>query len=249
MLSHILVDAGDEFVQILLPESQAGGIDMSAIVLEKVCTAADRLIEVEASDTPGRAGDETVGAGQDKCRLVIFLDQAGGNDAHHALVPVRGIDHHGIAGTAAGAVLDHVECLRGYFPVNALALVVVVIDFLSDLKRLRRILGGEEFDSQAARLHPSGRIDPGTYLEYDIVDGDVSGLKVGELNHCLESRARPLIQHLEAEMRQHPVLPGHAHQVGGYADYQKVKQRKEILERDPLLLRICLYKLEAHPAA
>ena len=75
------------------------------------------------------------------------------------------------------------------------------------------------------------------------------GLKVRELNHCLESGARPFIEHFQSEMRQHPVLSRDGHEVGGNADNQEVKQRQQVLERNTMPLGISLNKLEPHSAA
>ena len=75
------------------------------------------------------------------------------------------------------------------------------------------------------------------------------GIKSGEMYHCQKPLARILVQLLQSEMGKYPVLPHHGHEIRGYAHDKKVEQWDEAVERYPVLLRICLDKLEAHPAA
>ena len=107
---------------------------------------------------------------------------------------------------------------------------------------------GQQFNCKPSGLHPSCRVDPGPDLEYDVVDRKMSRLKFGEGCHRKEPLAGVLIELLQAEMGQHPVLPDHGHEVGGNADHQEVQQRDQGLERDAVFLGICLYELEAHTA-
>ena len=54
--------------------------------------------------------------------------------------------------------------------------------------------------------------------------------------HRVKSLSRILIQLLESEVRENPVLPHHRHEVRRDADHQKIQQRNQSLERNPIFL-------------
>ena len=74
-------------------------------------------------------------------------------------------------------------------------------------------------------------------------------IQPGKVYHRQKPLARVFVQLFQSEMGKDPVLPHHGNQIRRYAHHQKVEQRYQALERDPVLLRICLDKLEPHPAA
>ena len=74
-------------------------------------------------------------------------------------------------------------------------------------------------------------------------------LEVREIYHGLQADARLLIQALQPEMREHPVLPYHRNQVGRDTHDQQVQKREERLERQAVFLRVGLNQLEPDAAA
>ena len=127
-----LVDAFDELFQVRFLEGEAGSIDMPAEILKEVCAAFDGFVQVESGHAPGGTGDESVGFCEHDGRLVESLHEAGGDDSDHTLVPGRVIYYRGGLCRKGGTLMDHLESFLGYFPVDALALVVVVVDLFSD---------------------------------------------------------------------------------------------------------------------
>ena len=78
-----------------------------------------------------------------------------------------------IASRVVLGALDGLYRLAGDLLVHALALLVVGVDGLADALGLVVIAADEEMDGGAARLHAACGIDPGAYLEDDVVDGDL----------------------------------------------------------------------------
>ena len=50
---HVGVHAVREFLELLLPEGESGGVDVSAEVFEQVGAAFNRAVEVESGDASG----------------------------------------------------------------------------------------------------------------------------------------------------------------------------------------------------
>ena len=235
-----------ELLHVLFLEGQAGGVDVATKILQQVGAALDGLVEVEAGDAAGGARDESVGLGQHDRGLVVGLHEPGGHDPHHALAPLGIVDDGGVLAGQACAGLDHLQGFLGDLAVDVLALVVVLVDLLADQHRRAGVRGLEELHGQPAGLHAPGSVDARADLEDDVVDGDVAGLEVGQGDHGGEALAGVLVELLEAEVRQHAVLPHHGHEVGGDADHQQVQQRDQGLEGDAEPLGIGLHELEAH---
>ena len=133
--------------------------------------------------------------------------------------------------------------------VYVLSLVVMLVDLCTDTYGLLDIGCSEKLHSYSSGFHTACGIDTRTYLEHYVIDGYVSRLQTGKLDHSKKSFARIAVQLLQTEVCKHTVLVSYGHQVGSYADHQKVKQRNEAFERYVISLGICLDKLESHSAA
>ena len=205
---------------------------MTPEILHQVGAAVDCLIQVETGNAPGGTGDEVIGLGQDYGRFVEGLDQTGSHNPDHSLVPVGIVDDRGGRRREGSPALDHFKSLLGDFPVDRLAFVVVVVDLLAHNGGGMLIGGRQEFDRESAGLHAAGGIDPGTYLENDVIDGQMPRFKFRKGSYRLKPLARILIELSEPEMGQDAILPGHRDKVGGNADYQQVKQGDKGLEGD-----------------
>ena len=90
----------------------------------------------------------------------------------------------------------------------------------------------QQFDREPSGLHPSGGIDSRTDLENDVVDRQMARFQFGQGGHGKKSLAWILIELLESEMSEYPVLPDHRNKVRCDADDQKVQKRNQRLERD-----------------
>ena len=83
----------------------------------------------------------------------------------------------------ASALLHHFEGFCGNLAVHILALVIIVVDFLSHEHGLSAFGGGKKLYREAPRFHTAGSIDAGAYLENDVVHGDVPWLELGKVYH------------------------------------------------------------------
>ena len=166
---------------------------MAAEILQDVGALLDAGVEVEAGDAARAAGHETIGLGQHDGRLVEGFDQAGCYDPDNALVPRRVIDDDGVVVDHALAGLDHFQRLLRDLAVDALALVVGVVDLFAHQHRLGGVGCGQQLHGQAARIHAAGRIQPGADLEDDVVDRQVPGLQLGKIDDRQEALAGVLV--------------------------------------------------------
>ena len=119
----------------------------------------------------------------------------------------------------------------GVLSVYVLALSVVAVDFLCRLNCSLVVRRSEQFHRHSSGFHSSGRVDSRPYLEYDVVNREVSRLQSGKRYHCLEALARVFIQPLEPEVRKNPILSGHGYEVGRNAHCKQIKQGLQRLER------------------
>ena len=246
---HERIDAAAELCEVLLLEGESCGIYMAAEILEKIGAALDGLVQVEALDAAGRAGDEAVGLGQHDGRLVEGLNEPRGNDADDTLVPLGIVYDRGILPGEAFAFLDHLEGFLGNLAVDALAVVVVLVDLLAYGHGGIDVGGGQEFDREATGLHATGGIDARADLEDDIVYGNMSQFEFGQGNHGKQAGAGRFVQLLEAVVSQYAVLPHYRHQVGGYADDEVIEQRDKAFEGNAVAFRIRLDEFETHSAS
>src|SRR5574344_873562 len=244
-----IIHAAGKFIEILLLQSQSGGVDMPPEVFKQIGAALDGLVQVESGYAPGGTGHKSVGLGKHHRRLVIRLDKPCGDNADHSLVPFGVIYNCSVLPGQTVPGFNHLKSHLSNLPVNILALVVILIYLLADEHRCFGISSLQQLHRKPSGLDTAGRIDTGPYLEYNILYRDVSRLAVGKIYHGKQALARILVQLLQAEMSQHAVLVHHCYKIGRDADHKQVKKRYQTLERHTVLCRIGLHELESHTAA
>ena len=209
---------------------------MSAKVFEQVSATLDRLIKIEPGDAPGGAGDESVGLGQDNRRLIESLNKTGGHNTDHSLVP-RGVIHYrGSTGRQGRTVLYHLQGFLGDLAVDSFTLVVVVVDALAYNVGDMVVCRGQKLDGKPSSLHTACGVDPRADLEDNVVYRKMARFKLGKSGHRQQALAGILIELLEAEMSQDPVLPDHSDKISGDAHDQQIQKRNQGLERDAIFL-------------
>ena len=237
--------AGDEGVhppaelfQVLLLHREAGGIHMAAEVLQEVRAALDGGIQVESGDAAGRSGDEPVGLGENDRGLVIGLHEAGSNDAHDALVP-GGIVNYGHVLRLQGGAVPTISMASWVISRSMLLRSLLLSLIFSPIWMAEPVVGrGEKFHRQTAGLHAAGGIDAGTDLEDDVIDSDVPGLELGQVDHGQKALAGIFVEPFEAEVGQDAVLPHHGHKVGSDAHHQQVQEGSRVSKS---ILYFCEY--------
>ena len=219
---------------------------MPAEVFQQVCAALNGGVKVEPLHAAGAAGDKAVALGEYHCGFVVGLHQTGRHNAHHAFVPGGVIDNGHVFRGQRQSVLHHFQRFLGDFPVDGLALVVVVVDLLAYPDGGAVVRSREQLHRQPAAFHTPRRIDARTDFEDDIVNADMPGLQFGQVDHGQEAFARVLVQAFEAEVRQDAVFAGHGHQVRGDGDHLQIQQRLQQGELQAVFLDIALGQFETH---
>ena len=123
-------------------------------------------------------------------------------------MPGRIVDYGGFLAVERGIVAHHVHSLVGDLAVDALALVVVLVDFVADLAGVFVIAADEQVDGGPSGLHTAGGVDARSDLEDDLVDGDHVLVEPRELDYGLETLAGVGVEPLEAVVCKYAVLSG-----------------------------------------
>ena len=152
---HELLEASRELGHVLHLHRQAGGIGVSAEVLEQVGAALHGLVDVESRHRAGRACGDAVGAGQHDAGAVEQFGQARGHDADDALVPRVARQDDGAARVEVGQLADALGGLFGDLLVEVLAGFVVEVDARGAFEGGVVVLLDEQLDGLAAVLHAS----------------------------------------------------------------------------------------------
>ena len=137
---------------------------MAAVAFQQRRQGAQRGKQVEAPVAAG-AGlavlavqtDQEGGAG-------VFLGNAAGHDAHHALMPAFIRQHDGLRGLAHG---QHGHGLPVNFRLHGLPLPVQLAQSPGGLGGLVRVVGEKQLHRKIDLSHPSGGVDAGRQHEAD----------------------------------------------------------------------------------
>ena len=139
--------------------------------------------------------------------------------------------------------------LFGHLLVDVLALLVVFVYVMCLAERSLEVFIHQKVNAHLAVLHASRCVDARTYLEDDIAHRDVSAAHAADVDNCLQSDVRVLVQLFQSVERQDAVFVGHGNDVRRYAYGTEVEQGDKTCEGNSVVLGKRLHELEAHAAA
>ena len=206
-----LPQAAGEKRDVLLPHGEAGGQGVAAEALQQVTALCQPLKQVHTAPGAARALPHPVVQADHKRRAAVPLRQAGGHDAHHALVPLRiGQQHRPLL----GGPVQPIHTLPENLALNGLPLPVQGAQLLGQLLPPLPVPGEEELHRHLGPAHPAGGVDPGRQGVADGGGGD--GLVLQPRLPDQQGQAQPagVGELLQPQPDDGPVLPGHRHHVG-----------------------------------
>ena len=210
---HPAAEGGD----VLLPDGEARRQLVAAELLQQVRAALQRREQVEAP--PGPAGalahaalqvDHEAGTG-------ILLAEAGGNDAHHPLVPVLAGQHQGAA-LAGRETADLVNGVGADILLHALALPVELAELPGKLLSPLRVGALQKLRRQVRLPHAPGGVDPGGEGKAHLDGGERLIRKPRLPQQRVEPGEIRVGQGLQPAGNDGPVLPLHQHHIRDGAD-------------------------------
>ena len=192
---------------------------VSTITREQRVRCLDRFEQVKGANRAAGAEGFLAFARDHERRPVVALDHARGRDADDAPVPAFAIDHDAVSfaqrGIAADAFLDQAQNSTLFF----LAICIEAIKFGGQFARARGFFHAEQFDHVAGYIHAPGGVDARRNAERNFHG---SGWTLRRNLRHFEQRLQPGIdrpaQSVEAQLREHSILPGKRHRVGDGGD-------------------------------
>ena len=162
---------------------------------------------------------------------MIFVLQARGDDANHALVPGLGRDQD------QGRVLGRrPRSLARRFQDHGLdraALAVQVVQPAGDLFGLGGIVGGEQAGAETGLAHPAAGVDPGSEHEAQVIAARPA-VDSGHVGERAEAGISPLRQHLEPLGDIDPIEPDERHDIADRAERHQIQPLQQVRLAPPL---------------
>ena len=203
-------DLAAEFRNVGAGNGKARGQLMAAVAFQQRRQGAQGGKQVEAPVAAG-AGfavlavqtDQEGGAG-------VFLGNAAGHDAHHALMPAFIRQHDGLRGLAHG---QHGHGLPVNFRLHGLPLPVQLAQSPGGLGGLVRVVGEKQLHRKIDLSHPSGGVDAGRQHEADGGRADSFRGAAALRHQRRDARALGMRQRFQTSRHEHPVLPLQGHHI------------------------------------
>src|SRR5262249_5583208 len=138
-----------------------GGGPVAAEPLELSGACTERSVQVERGDRPTRAfpGSIVVARDQDD-GAVEALDEAGGDEADHAFVPVLPPDDESApAAPILGPGLDRSSSLAEDCLLHGLTIAIELLQPVGEVGRLGGVLGQDQLERDVGPPKPAGGVD------------------------------------------------------------------------------------------
>ena len=140
----------------------------------------------------------------------VFLGNAAGNDANHALMPAFVRQHNGLRGLPGG---QHGHGLLVDLRFHSLPLAVQGAQRLGNFRSPFGVIGQKQFQRQIDLPHPPGGIDPGGQHEADGGRIDSFGVTAALFHQRGNARTVGVGQLFQPPGSKHPVLTPQRHHV------------------------------------
>ena len=249
MLGHVGLETAAELFHVLHAQSQAGGVGVSAEVLEQVAATLYGLVDIKSRHRAGRPCGHAFAACQHYGRPVVLFRQTRGDDADDSLVPFFVVYHHRAPFVQPGQVLHLFYGLFRHLLVQILAGLIVQVDAVRLFEGFGKVLLHQQFHGFLAVLHAPRGVDARANLEDDVVDGQFPVVQSAHLGDGLKADGGIGVELAQAVVGQDAVLAHDGDDVRGDAYGAEVEQRHEFVEFDAVAHGEGLHELESHPAA
>ena len=223
--------AGAEKGEAFGGEGKADGVGVAAETGEEVWTISvdggEGFEEVEAADGAAGAVGGAFLVGEDEGGAAGAVDDAGGEDAEDATVPVGVIEDDAVGGLGVegGEVLVDGGEGVGF---GGAAVLVEAVELFGEELGVGWVAGEKELDDVGGDVHAAGGVDAGGYAEADFGGGwrAVEG-ELGDLHEGAEAGLAGVGEFAKAEKGDGAVLAGEGDGVGDGGDGGELEEGGE----------------------
>ena len=161
-------------------------------------------------------------------RAMKFILDARGDNADHALMPLRVIEAQGVAAGVGGLLKC---CERGFLhlSLDASALAVQGVQLLRDGLRARGVVGNQAFNAERHIGQSSGGVQAWAYGEAEIVRAGARRITRGHTQQRGNARLRLARAYaIQAVMHEDAIVFVEPHHVGDGTQRHQIKQVRQI---------------------
>ena len=215
--ADIAVHAGTEGFNVPLGDGEAGGQLVAPKAIQQIRAGFQGGKEVKPAVRAAGALSGTVLQMDHKAGAGIFFTQAGGNDTHHALVPVLTGEDQCVAVLGAKA-LDLADGIGADVLLHRLALPVQITKGDGQFFRLRGVVSFQKVCGKVRLSHAARRIDTGREDKADLNGGNGLSQKPRLFQQGMDAHKVRMGQGVQTAGDDGAVLPLHTHHIGHCAD-------------------------------
>ena len=183
---------------------------MAAKVLQKMAAGGQQLKQVQIPPGAARPFAQSAVQTDHKARAGVFLRQAGGHNAHHALVPLVPSQYND---PLLWFYVQMLDTLLKDFSLNALAFPVQFAQLQSQLLRPLGVAGEKQLHRHLSHSHPTRGVDPGGQGIAHRDRGDRFILQPGAPDQGRQAQPLGWVQPAQPQADNGPVRPRHRHYI------------------------------------
>jgi hypothetical protein len=231
--------AGERFtkgIDTIRPDAQPGGRLVSAEAFQMLAARRQRGMQVESVARPPGPLPRLpllIQRDHDGGPLEVLGD-APGDDPDDPHVPFRMGQHQRAVFQPRRRLIHQLARLSEHAPLDGLPVLVQLVDVLGKLAGALRVVGCEQFDSEAGLPKAAGGVETGSEAEADVLCDERRLLvQAGDFEQRSDSGDRQFPQRLQAVADQDPVFADQRDDVGdgsqrGEADgrFEKLTHRR-----------------------
>ena len=228
---------------VLRPHGQPGGLFMSAVADEQILAAGQHGVNVHPGDGAAAAHRRIPLTAQHNGGIVPLFAQLSGGQADHAAVPALPHDHQHPVVAEVGFPAHHVRRLGGHVVLDALPLLVILLQAQCQRLCPGGILRHQQFHPDGGLLHASSGVNARGKPEGNLVAGHGQGHRT-EGHQCLQSRPSGALHPCHAFPDDDPVFVNQGYHVchgGQGGDLQLILDAGHAQQ--------CLAHLQCHPCS
>ena len=234
LAAHLGIEGRGEGAEMPLRQRQAGGHGMPAELADQPRVArghgVQRIADVQARHRARRALEAAVaGVGEGDGRAVVALLQARGEDADHALVPVRVEQAQAEGHFLHRQFLELGQGLALHALLDGLAVLVELVELHRHVAGQGLVLAEQAFDAQGHVVQAPGGVQPRAENETQVGGSDAPGITPGHFQQRAQARAGAAgADARQALVHQDAVVGVQRHHVGDAAQGHQVEQLGQV---------------------
>jgi hypothetical protein len=208
-----------EGTKAFLAQLQACGSGMPTENQQVLLATFKRAIEIETTRTPRRPTPDTIVESHHHSGFAEPIDQLGGHDSNHALMPSIASQHQG---RVVGVLSCRPQSLGPNPLLNLLPLAIHVVELTSQALSFGRISREEEIEGNLRLAQPPGCIETGCKAETHLGCSNFARFDPGQARQGTQTWPSKSRQLPQAHGRQNPILFPQWNEIGNRAQGDQI---------------------------